>query len=366
MAILQFDGFDHYGNGASTTASVRTALESAGFTSYSTTRAFTLGTAYGKNAGSYGIRLNSSISTDTAANQIQLSKLIQPEQYKGQSPYVPKDFVILGFAFRMIVNPTAELVIARVGEHDVSIGIDMVLMADGLPTLFQSEMSIWNYCELEVNPRDSKYRVWVNDVMVSEKTLTEQVVKLDRWEIKAFYRANGSANVSIIDIDDKYLMDGSVSATSVATVRLGKVSVATRLPNADAETGFARDAGTSNFSRVNQQANDGDTSYVSAGVVGTQDLYSNSTALTVVDDNAVIAVGVSIAARQTEPDSLSVAAVIKNAGQTYQGGRMALKAAAYTTEKAVFELDPGTGLRWKPAAVVAATFGQKILDKPST
>lgn len=366
MAILQFDGFDHYGNGVTSTASVRNAIESAGYQPYTATRVMSLGTAYGKNTGSYGVRLQSSISTDTAANQVMLSKLIQPEQYKGQTPYVPKDFVILGFAFRMALNPTAELVIARIGDHDVSIGIDMVLCADTAPTSFQAEMSIWNYCELEVNMRDSKYRVWVNDMMVSEKTLTEETVNVDRWEIKAYYRANGTGGQSIIDVDDYYLMDGSVSATSVATVRLGKVSVATRLPTADAEVAFARDAGASNFSRVGQQANDGDTSYVYSGTPGAQDLYSNQTTLTVVDDNAVIAVGVHIAARQTEPDSMSIAAVVKSGGQTYEGSRMALKAASYTSEKAVFELDPGTGLRWKPTAVVAATFGQKVLDKPST
>jgi hypothetical protein len=366
MAILQLDGFDHYGNGSVGTATIRAAFESAGYATVSATRGFLLGTAYGKNAGSYGARLTSSVSTDTAANQVQISKPIQPEQYKGQTPYVPKDFVILGFAFRMVLNPTAELVLARIGDHDISIGIDMVLCADTLPTSFQAEMSIWNYCELEVNMRDSKYRVWVNDVMVSEKTLTEQTVKVDRWEIKAYYRANGTGGQAIVDVDDKYLMDGSTSASSVATVRLGKVSVATRLPTADAEVAFARDSGTSNFSRVGQQANDGDTSYVYSGTPGTQDLYSNAAALTVVDDNAVIAVAVHIAARQTEPDSMSVAAVIKSGGQTYEGGRMALKAASYASEKAVFELDPGTGLRWKPTAVVAATFGQKILDKPST
>jgi hypothetical protein len=159
------------------------------------------------------------------------------------------------------------------------------------------------------------------------------------------------------------LLDGSISATSVATVRLGKVNVATRLPLTDAEVSFGRDSGTTNFSRVNEQTPNGDSSYVYAGTVGAVDLYGNSTALTVVDDNAIVAVAVAIVARQTEPDSLSMAPMIKNVGQTYTADRMALKAASYSAEKGIFELDPSTGVRWKPAGVLTATFGQKILDK---
>lgn len=366
MAVLQFDGFDHYGNGSINTAANRAAFEGAGFIAPGSTRPLLLGTTYGKNPGSYGIRLSSSVSTDTVANQTAISKPIQPEQYKSLTPYAAKDLVILGFAFRMQINPTAELTIGKVGEHEISVGIDLNMLADGLRTDYQIEMAIWNFVEIEVNVRDSKYRVWMNDIMISEKTLTEQTVLLDKWEIKSHYKANGTAAQSIMDVDDYYLLDASTNATSVATVRLGKINVATRLPTADAEVSFSRDSGTTNFSRVNQQGVDGDSSYVFSGVVDAADLYANPAALTVIDDKAIVAVAVAVAARQTEPDSLSLAPVIKNGGQTYVGQRMGLKAAVYTSEKGIFELDPSTGVRWKPAGVVTATFGQKVLDKVST
>lgn len=363
MAVLQFDGLDHYGNGSINTASIRAAFEGAGFTSPGTTRPFSFGTAYGKNTGSYGARLSSSIQTDTLANQVCISKAIKPEQYKSSTPYAAKDLVILGFAFRVVLNPTSELIIGKVGDHDISVGIDMFMLADGVATSYQIELAIWNYVEIEVNARDSKYRVWMNDIMISEKTLTEEVVNFDKWEIKALYRVNGTAGQSIMDVDDYYLLDGSTNATSVATVRLGKINVATRMPQSDAEVSFGRDSGTTNFSRVSQQNVDGDSSYVYSGTVDSADYYGNSTALTVIDDNAIVAVAVSVSARQTEPDSLSLMPTIKNGGQTYSGERMALKAASYSSEKGIFELDPSTGVRWKPAGVLTATFGQKVLDK---
>lgn len=363
MAVLQFDGFDHYGATTLATVSNRNAFEAAGFAVSSTTRVMAFGTAFGKNAGSYGMRLVSSTQADSAANQVQISKPIKPEQWKSATPYAAKDLVILGYAFRMALNPTAELIIGKVGDHDISVGIDMFMLADGVPTAYQIELAIWNYVEIEVNARDSKYRVWMNDIMISEKTLTEQVVNFDKWEIKALYRANGTAGQSIMDVDDYYLLDGSVSATSVATVRLGKINVATRFPTSDSEVAFGRDSGTTNFSRVSEQTPAGDTSYVYSGTVGATDLYGNATALTVIDDNAIVAVAVAVSARQTEPDSLSLAPMIKNGGQTYTAERMGLKAAAYSAEKGIFELDPSTGVRWKPAGVVTATFGPKVLDK---
>lgn len=362
MAILQFDGFDHYGNGNMQTATIRANFEAAGFTPFGS-RTMTLGTAYGKNAGSYGIALGSSIGTDTEANKIHISKPIKPEQYKSATPYAAKDLVILGFAFRVPLNPTAELTIAKVGDHEVSVGVDMYMYGDGVLTQYQIELGIWNWMEVEVNKRDSRFRIWMNDVMVHEVLMAEPVVNYDKWEIKAHYKTNGSANQVVLHVDDYYLLDATVSEISVANTRLGKINVTTRFPTADGTVQFSRDTGTTSFSRVNQQSPDGDTSFVYSNTVGATDLYSNPTAFPTIDDNAVVAVAVSVSSRQTEPDSLSLAPVVKSGTFQAERDRVGIKAALYTSEKGIFEVDPATGLRWKPAAVVAATFGQKILDK---
>lgn len=362
MAILQFDGFDHYGNGSMQGAGIRANFEGAGFTPFGT-RTMTLGTAYGKNAGSYGIQLSTTIASDSELNKIHISKPIKPEQYKSVTPYAAKDLVILGYAFRVISNPTAELTIAKVGDHEVSIGIDMFMMGDGVPTQYQIELGIWNWMEVEVNPRDSRFRIWMNDVLVHEVLMTEQTVKLDKWEIKAHYKANGAANVAIIQVDDYYLLDASTSEVSVAVTRLGKINVTTRFPTADSEVQFTRDTGATSFSRVNQQSPDNDTSFVYTNTIGATDLYGNAATFPTIDENAVVAVAVSVSSRQTEPDSLSLAPVIKSGTIQAERERVGIKAAIYTSEKGIFEVDPATGARWKPAAVVAATFGQKILDK---
>lgn len=363
MAILQFDGLDLYGNGSIGSAAIRAAFEAAGFTSPGSSRPFVFATAYGKNAGSYGVRILTTVSTDTVANQVMLSKPIQPEQYRGDTPYAPTDVVILGFAFRLALNPTAELTIGKVGDHEVSVGIDLNMNADGVRTQYKIELAIWNYCEVEISARDMKYRLWMNDLLISELPLAETVVNFDKWEVKAHYKTNGTAGQSMMDADDYYLLDGSVSANNVQKVRLGKVNVAVRLPTADSEVGFTPNAGANNFSRVAEVVPNGDTTYVSSGIPGTKDLYSNPAALTVVDDNAIVAVAVAISARQTEPDSLSLSPTIKNGGQIYSAGRMAIRASLYTSEKGIFELDPATGQRWKPAGVQTATFGQTILDR---
>jgi hypothetical protein len=270
------------------------------------------------------------------------------------------DFAILGFAFRMTNNPTADLTIAKVGDHEVAVASDFTIIADGTLTQYQIELSIWNYCELEVNARDLKCRVWMNDRLVHEATLTETTINFDKWAIQCLYKLNGAADQQFLQVDDIYTMDGS---GTVNTVRLGKVNVATRYPKSDVSIGFTRSSGTTSFSLVDDTAPDGDTTYVYSSVPGTTDLYGNTDALDVVDDNAVVAIAVATSARMTEPDSLSIGATIKSGTATADGGRMKLKAASYTSEKAVFEIDPATGARWKPAAVQALAWGQKLLDR---
>lgn len=358
MSILQMDGLDHYGAGTLSSAGVVQKNFISNGWATPAVRATVLGTAYGKNAGSLGAQLATGLSTDTTA--VWLSKPIQPEQYKEVEPYQPVNFVILGFAFRAKANPNGELVLAQVGDHVFAIAPDFTVIGDSTFTQYKIENSIWNYVELEVNARDSKYRIWMNDRLVYDATLTEEIVNFDKWHIKAQYRTGGTANQTFIDVDDIYLMDGK---GNVNNTRLGKVNVTTRYPKADVQTEFSRNGGTSNFSRVADASADDDSSHVFSNVIGAVDLYENTDVLEVIDDNAVVAVAVAISARMTEPDSMSIGAVIKSGESEQNGGRMALKASVYTAEKAVFETDPATGTRWKPEAVRTLKWGQKVLER---
>lgn len=361
------DGFDHYGaSNLNGTGAVALNFQNNGYVVPTAT--VVASTSYGKSTGSLGARLSSAVA---ASNPVWISKPIMPEQYKEQTPYAAQDFVILGFSFRMNQASTAELTIGRVGRHEISVLSDWSICGDGVPTEYKIEIGIWNFCELEVNKLANRFRIWMNDRLVYDAELSESEVILDTWELSALYKLNGANGHGIIDVDDMYLMDGS---GTVNKNRLGKVSVTTRYPAADVQVQMSRSSGSNNWSRVSEASPDSDSSYVFSAVPGTTDFYQNTAALAAIDENAVVAIAVVPAARMTEPDSLSVAAVVRSKAPVsaenptpvpveQEGGRMDLRAAKYISEKAIFEIDPATGFRWKVDAVRLLEWGQRILPR---
>jgi len=355
MSLLQHDGFDHYGttnlHTATTVASM--ALTSGGFVQ--PTGACVCTTSFGKNAGSLGVGLTSS-TTDL----VWLKKAIKPESFfsTGEA-YTPTIRVVHAFAARFALAPTGNLQFARIAGVNVSIGSDWYIYVDGVNTNYQCELNIWNFVELVVDIANNKFELWMTDVKVYEKAITGYT--LDFWEIRAQYTSGGTSH-TVLHVDDHHLLDG---AGQYNNERIGKCTTMTRFPTADSAVGMTPDSGTTNFSRVNQAAPDGDSSYVSSNKAGTTDLYTNTASFETVDDAAVRAITVVPSARMVEPDSLSVTAVVDVDGVQATGYRMKLKASTYTSMKHIFEVNPKTKLPWSPTEAQNVKFGQRILPKPT-
>lgn len=355
MALLQHDGFDHYGTTALQTATSLASLQwvSAGYVQPTGTCACS--TSYGKTTGSLGVGLTAS-TTDL----IWLKKAIKPEAaFATGAAYTPTVRIAKGFAARFVLAPTGNLVFGRIAGVNVSIGSDWYIYVDGVNTNYQCELNIWNFVEFVVDIAANKFELWMSETKVYEKAITGYT--LDFWEIRCQYTSGGTAHL-VLHVDDRYLLDGTGSYNNQ---RIGKCSTLTRMPTADYSVQMTPLSGTTNFNQVNQLAHDGDTTYVSSPTANATDLYTNTTTFPTVDDAAVRAVSIAPNARMLEPDSLSVTAVVNVEGTEGVGYRMKLKAATYTSQQHIFEVSPKTNLPWTPTEVVNARFGQRILPKPS-
>lgn len=360
--LLQVEGFDHYGAGNFHTAGtvIQHYFQSNGFTV--PTGGMVSNVAYGKRTGSLGVRLTSVLAANTTAKWIE--KDVRPEQYKDAASWGDKweNLIFFRFAFRIALSLTGRLVFFRAGGVEISVGTDWNMYVKiGSDTEvnigYPLELNIWNFMEVEFNKTENKLRIWMNDFTAYEVDLLAPVFA--KYEICAYYATGGTAH-AIIDIDDISINDGS---GEINNDRLGKTYVQTRYPTSDDVVQMSRSAGAANYLNVNEATPNNDTNYVFSHVPGATDLYKNTTPIDAIDDSAVCAVVVIPAARMVEPDALSITAVVKSGDDEQEGGRMKLKAASYTSEKHIFEVDPSTNMRWTPSDVEAASFGVRILDR---
>lgn len=356
MALLQHDGFDHYGTTGLQTPSSVAAIQWVSRGYEQPTGGCGCATSYGKNSGSLGVGLT---AVTTSTGLVWIKRAIKPEaSFATGAAYTPTIRIVKGFAARFVLQPTGNLQFAKIAGVNVSIGSDWYIYVDGVNTNYQCELNIWNFVELVVDIANNKFQLWMSETMVIEKAITGYT--LDFWEIRAQYTTGGTAHVPI-HVDDMYLLDGTGTYNNQ---RIGKCTTLTRFPTADYSVQMVPLSGTTNFPQVNQATPDGDTTYVQSATAGATDLYTNITAFPTIDDAAVRAISISPAARMLEPDSLSVTAVINVEGTEAVGYRMKLKAATYTSQQHIFETSPKTNLPFTPAEALNIRFGQRILAKP--
>ncbi len=125
---------------------------------------------------------------------------------------------------------------------------------------------------------------------------------------------------------------------------------------AGSSTQFTPSAGA-NYACVNQNPDDGDSTYVQDGTVGHKDFYTIVALPSGATD--VDAVAVTHRARKTDASARSFAAAIKSSSSEVFGADQALS-LDYLNYTTIFEADPNGPADWTPAAVNSAEFGQKL------
>lgn len=206
--------------------------------------------------------------------------------------------------------------------------------------------NVWNYIEIEFTRHASAgaYNIYMNGGLVLSGTgLNTGSVDVATVE---FSTDAGNRN-----IDDFYIVD--------AATRLGESRIETLRPTADTATiGFTPNSGSNNYSRVSEATLDGDSTYNSASVVGTKDLFDIANLS--VTPSAVYAVQTILVARKDNTDISQVCVDLTSGATPEQGGTKTLS-TSYTFYSDLWQVDPNTSAAWTASAINALQLGYEVI-----
>lgn len=269
----------------------------------------------------------------------------------------------VGIAYQVVVSPSAlsRILTIRDSNDDVQFTLAMdqlgrVFVYRGNLTTFLAQASVtlsvgvWYYLEVEfsIDTGAGFLRVFVNGSEVINFAGNTQGVAgvATASRLGLFSHTGGHTSA----VDDVY----TISTAS----RLGECRVEPLRPSADTATKtFTPNAGTENFSRVNEVLTDGDTTYVYSSLVGAEDLYEVDN-LSVIPQN-IFAVQTRLVARKDDVATRVLKTGLKSGAATVYGSDFFL-ASSYTTHIDIYDADPNTTAPWTKAAVDALQIGQKI------
>lgn len=159
-----------------------------------------------------------------------------------------------------------------------------------------------------------------------------------------------------VDIDDFMVWEDTAGGPQLASIPLGPRQITTLRPNGDNTQAFTRSTGSTNYNLVNEQASDGDTSYVQDGTSGDQDLYEYATFAT--DPATITAVMLNSMLMNPNPGTINFQNVCKSTSTSL--GTSTITPSAYSIKQTSFPTDPNTGSAWTPNNLAAAQFGIKV------
>lgn len=149
------------------------------------------------------------------------------------------------------------------------------------------------------------------------------------------------------------------SATGAApNTWVGDVRCVQLMPTADtAQKQFTPNSGTSNFSRVNEAQEDGDTSYVSDVVAGHNDLYDIADLATT--PASVVAVQTKGFVKKSDAGARSAQVQLKSGSSTVTSAAAVLP-TTYQYISRIDTVDPNTSAAWTGTAINAIQIGPVV------
>src|SRR5579884_4067947 len=204
---------------------------------------------------------------------------------------------------------------------------------------------VWNYVEIQVvfSTTVGQVTLRVNGVTVLDTAANlNTAISGNAWAdgmalLRSYPFAATSSNTNI-DIDDFYVADGS---GTVNTGFLGDVRVEALLPaDVGATTQFAVTGAATNYAAVNNNPPDDDTSYVSSGTAGQQDLYKFSAPSTL--GGAVLGIQFNHFARKDDAGTRTIEGLV-HTGSTTAAGPQSNPGTSYQDLTSILETNPANG-----------------------
>src|SRR5262245_9381123 len=255
----------------------------------------------------------------------------------------------------------------QISLHLVPGGQVAIINGDGTvlaTTTRQLALNIFRFIEFKVTfSATGAWELRFDGINVSSGSgITKKTGNLDSANAAAFgtYSTPGgpgnNTQMSQWDMDDLYLAD---TAGTVNNDFVGDMAMKMDLPAADdTPLQFSRggtDTGA-NFSQVNENPPNGDTTENHSSTVGNIDHFGFPTLVA----NVIKVASVTMVARKTDGSSRSIRASVKSGATTGASAADLALSTNYFMYQGMFEVDPNTSAAWTVANFNAAKKGYKV------
>lgn len=244
------------------------------------------------------------------------------------------------------------------GTKQVGVGLDTlnrVYVTVGGTTVATSSPNVWAlnawyFLQLRVSIANAggNIQVWLQGVKIIDFTGDTQNTAnayVNQWNLTRNNNNTDLANLIIYD-----------ETGNAPNARTPETRIFADLPTgAGAATAWTPSAG-SNWQNVDEQPNDGDTTYNSAAAAATDDLYGFPAA-TIPGGSVVYAVAHEYDLRKDDAGANEVDSLIRSGGTTYAKGAANALTSSWQRFRAIWDTDPATGVAWTVANANAAQVG---------
>jgi len=350
MALIVYDGFDHYNNGSDFTQ--RTGTLQWAYQSYPNF------VSPGRNG--YGKLLNVGGTTVYGTLNVQLPTItlgvaVNFTNGTGNVYFYLNDVVSGASQLTLVFSPLTNLINIYRGN---SFG-GSVLLATGLNAIVANG---WNFIEFHstISATAGTLALRVNGQAIPSVP--------DQTGINTFNSNASSATVSAIVmqgdgghttyVDDLYICDGTTGPGSYPNnLFVGDSRCSTLFPDGNSSVTWTPLTGA-NWQEVSETAMDSDTSYNRTNTAGAQDSFNFNTLAS--DINQVIGIQVTVALRKEDAGARTVAPVLVIGGTTYQGTAVSVD-TTYLYITSLWPINPHTSASWTAADVNGLQAGYVVV-----
>jgi hypothetical protein len=173
-----------------------------------------------------------------------------------------------------------------------------------------------------------------------------------------FEQMNGPGVLGLAPV---YAYDSNGAPNASSDYPLGQLALGTKRPNSDQGVQFTPTPPGTNFSKVNEQTPDGDTSYVQDATNGDQDLYGYTNLPNINVTPSKIWGAMLNGYVENPVTGTQRFQQIAKSGATQVNGATTVIPTSYATLQQAFNLDPNGNVTWTLAALDAAFFGVRVV-----
>jgi hypothetical protein len=244
------------------------------------------------------------------------------------------------------------IIVTTTGELAVYRGATLLDTTVGLGLLGNT----WYYLEFKVvcgNAPDGSYELRVGETTVLSDSGIDTQAGSNAYHDA--FRLNNAATTPLDPFyDDIYVCDGS---GTINNDFLGNMKVVSILPDGVGNSADFTPSAGANFTCVDEEVIDDDTSYVESGTSGHKDTHSFADLSSVI---GVKGIQINTTCRETDASSFSLVTVIRSDGTDYSDTPQAIGTTDYITKILLSETDPATTDPWLYSAINSAEFGYEV------